>query len=405
MASINLQTPTSRGRLTPQGKPYKVRLLPGVHLGYRRAQSGIGSWIVIASNGRGGQWTRAFGHADDGAQRADGAEVLTYEQAAIKARALARGDANAAADRPLTLLEALNAYESDLAGRGRNLHNATYVRSRLPVYLTNQALATVTSEDLRQWRDAMIKTGLKPASVNRIGKSAKAAFALAGKLDARVAANAQAWSVGFETLPNGAKSRDAVLPDAQVAAIVAEAYAVSDQLGLYVQAHAETGARTSQLTRCIVADFLAGEGKLMIPNSRKGRNGGRGGHTAVPLAVGLADRLREATVGRAQDEPLFLRRDGRPYDDDDHKAPFKALAARAGVKDASIYALRHSSIARMLLRGLPIRLVAELHNTSTPIIEAHYGRFVARHGDDMIRAALVDMSPARAPSSNVVALR
>jgi len=151
----------------------------------------------------------------------------------------------------------------------------------------------------------------------------------------------------------------------------------------------------------VVADFLAGEGKLMIPNSRKGRNGGRGGHTAVPVTAGFADRLREATAGRAPGEPLFLRRDGRPYDDDDHKEPFNALAAQAGVKDATIYALRHSSIARMLLRCLPIRLVAELHNTSTQIIEAHYGRFIARHGDDMIRAALVDMTPARSPEMSL----
>ena len=56
----------------------------------------------------------------------------------------------------------------------------------------------------------------------------------------------------------------------------------------------------------------------------------------------------------------------------------------------------------MLLRGLPIRLIAELHNTSTPIIEAHYGRFIARHGDDLVRAALIDTSPA--PSADNVVL-
>jgi hypothetical protein len=66
--------------------------------------------------------------------------------------------------------------------------------------------------------------------------------------------------------------------------------------------------------------------------------------------------------------------------------------AAAGVDGATIYALRDSSISRLLL--LPIRLVAELHNTSTPIIEAHYGRFIARHGDDLVRAAQIDTSPA-----------
>jgi hypothetical protein len=73
-----------------------------VWLGYRAAQSGIGAWIVIAADGKGGYWTKAFAHADDSKARADGVDVLTYEQAAAKARALARGDANAAADRPVT---------------------------------------------------------------------------------------------------------------------------------------------------------------------------------------------------------------------------------------------------------------------------------------------------------------
>jgi hypothetical protein len=52
MAKLSLQTPTARARLAPRGKPYKVRLLPGVHLGYRAAQSGTGSWVVIAAGRR-----------------------------------------------------------------------------------------------------------------------------------------------------------------------------------------------------------------------------------------------------------------------------------------------------------------------------------------------------------------
>jgi hypothetical protein len=40
-----------------------------------------------------------------------------------------------------------------------------------------------------------------------------------------------------------------------------------------------------------------------------------------------------------------------------------------------MYALRHSSIVRMLLQNIPIRLVASLHNTSTTMIERTYSRF------------------------------
>lgn len=75
MANLNLQTPTARARLTPRGKPYKVRLLPGVHLGYRAARSGTGAWVVIAANGKGSYWTDAFGHADD-KQSADGSRAV-----------------------------------------------------------------------------------------------------------------------------------------------------------------------------------------------------------------------------------------------------------------------------------------------------------------------------------------
>ena len=129
-------SPPRAARQTIQGPPSPwclARVPP--------AQSGTGSWIVIASNGRSGYWTKAFAHADD-KQKPDGVAVFTYEQAANKARALARGDANAAADRPATIAEALDAYEADLTGRGRSAYNATHARIHLPDHLLAQPLST-----------------------------------------------------------------------------------------------------------------------------------------------------------------------------------------------------------------------------------------------------------------------
>src|SRR5262245_53045131 len=257
MAKIDLKTKTSRARLAPRGKPYTVTLLPGVHLGYRAAQSGTGAWIVIAANGKGGRWSDRFAHADD-KQEADGTAVLSYEQAALKARALARGDANAAADRPATIGEALTAYETDLTGRGKNAYNAKWVTAHLPAHLAAQPLAQVTSQQLRHWRDHLIKSGMLAATLNRMLKGAIAAFNLAAKLDPRVAANAQAWKVGLEALPNSVRARDAVLTDGQVLAAVAAAYDQSPEFGLWVQLHAEVGARSSQLARLTVGDLEHG---------------------------------------------------------------------------------------------------------------------------------------------------
>jgi hypothetical protein len=244
-----------------------------------------------------------------------------------------------------------------------------------------------------------------PATINRLIKPAKAAFALAAKIDRRIAANAEAWRVGLEALPNSETARDAVLADKQVRAVVSAAYAISEQFGLYTQVHAETGARSSQLARCIVGDLH--RDKLQVPASRKGGNGGRGGHVGVPLTPGLAARLRKAAAGRPPDAPLLLRPNGTPWQPElgDQRAPFERAARTAKLPaGTTIYALRHSSIARALLRNVPIKVVADWHDTGVGQIERHYGKFVTRHADDLIRAALIDTTPLEAPA-RVVSLR
>jgi integrase len=403
MAKINLQTATSRGRLAPRGRAYKHRLLPGVHLAYRAAQSGTGAWLVIASDGKGGQWQKVFGHADD-KQPADGSAVLSYEQAALKARALARGDANAAADRPASISEAITSYEADLTARGRNAYNAGVVRTHLPPHLAAMTLAQVTAKQLRHWRDALIKSGMLPATVNRVLKPAHAAFNLGAKLDPRVAANSQAWKVGLEALRDTVTARDAVLTDTQVQRAVACAYDVSAAFGLYVQVHAEVGARSSQLARLTVGDLQ--RDRLMVPASFKGRGGGKADRTPVPITPGLAARLKAAAAGRPANAPLLTRADGNAWRSKvgDHRLMFEHAARAAGLPaGTTIYSLRHSSIARALLRGVPIRVVAVWHDTSVSQIEKHYSKFIKHHYDDVVRAALLDTSPPA--SADIVPLR
>ena len=55
----------------------------------------------------------------------------------------------------------------------------------------------------------------------------------------------------------------------------------------------------------------------------------------------------------------------------------------AGLPPTTIpYALRHSSILRGLRFGLPIRLVAAVHDTSVAMIERHYSRWITEGLDD-----------------------
>jgi len=68
----------------------------------------------------------------------------------------------------------------------------------------------------------------------------------------------------------------------------------------------------------------------------------------------------------------------------------------------TMYALRHSSIVRMLLKNVPTSVVAAQHNTSENMIRKHYAKFISDHSDDVSRHALLQHEPAL--GENVVAM-
>src|SRR6478672_6850586 len=176
--STQLETRTARLKLAQRKKPYTARIAPGVRLGYRRNAT-AGTWSVIAADGRGGNWMKGFAAADD-FEESNGTTVLTFWEAQDKARVLARGtkDADGEGDRPITVGQALDRYETDLSLRGGDIRNVRRVRFHLPHSLSAKAVALLSVRELRHWRDALIKKGLAPATVERTGKVLKAALNL-----------------------------------------------------------------------------------------------------------------------------------------------------------------------------------------------------------------------------------
>jgi hypothetical protein len=55
------------------------------------------------------------------------------------------------------------------------------------------------------------------------------------------------------------------------------------------------------------------------------------------------------------------------------------------------YSLRHSSIVRGIAAGLPIRLVAAMHDTSVAMIEKHYSRWIADGLEELGAEAIVPL--------------
>jgi integrase len=401
--AARLETRTARLKLKVRKKPYDfTSIAPRIGLGYRRCKS-AGRWVVKVADGHGGNWTKVVGIADDH-EDADGEHIFSWWQAQDQARALARGKYSAGG-RPGTVAEALADYEADLIARGGSPTNARRVRTLLPPTILAKPVALLTARELKHVRDRLVTKGAKPASVNRDLKGLKAALNLAAAHDPGIT-NSAAWRTGLAALPDAHHARNIILTDEQVRALIAAAYAEDSALGLLVETAAVTGARVSQLARLEVADLQADrpDPRLIMPSSRKGKGIKRIERKPVAITSSLAAQLRQAARNRARTEPLLLRTDGAPWQPPiaDYRLPFIRAVSRVGLDPATVtlYSLRHSSIVRALLAGVPTRVVAAQHDTSVVMIEKTYSAYILDHSDAVARRGLLDLGAP--PAENVL---
>jgi integrase len=386
--SSALESRSARLKLPKRGKPVWVRIDRGLSLGYRRIET-AGPWIVRKATGSGGNWIRKFATADD-YEESDHDGVLSFFEAQAIARTIARdGEASGGL---ITVATAIERYARDLATRGGRAYNARLARIHLPPVLLGKPVSLLTVRDLRHWRDGLLN-GRTPGSVNRIISVLRAALELTATTDHRIT-NAAAFKVGLKKLPDAAKVRNVVLTDLQVHRVVELAYAESPEFGRLIETLAVTGARRSQAARLTIADLQDGRApRLMMPTSFKGKGVKRIDRKPVPITTGLADKLRQAAGDRSGDALLLRKPDGSAWGVSNLRAPFLRVVERAGldVSTVSPYALRHTSITRQLLRGVPIRVVAHAHDTSVPMIEKSYSATIGDHSDALHRAALLDL--------------
>jgi integrase len=397
-----LETRAARLKLPVAKKPVFAKIGPRVGLGYRRNQT-AGTWVLRVADGKGGNWTKAIGNADD-FEEADGNNTLDFWQAQDRARVIARVGRDGEGDdgKPVTVSRALDRYEADLKTRGGDVANVARVRLHLKEPLAGKRVALLTARDLRTWRDSLAKH-LSPATVNRTAGALKAALNLVADNDERIISR-QPWDMGLATIPDAEESRNVILPEAAIHSIISEAYQESHEFGLLVEVAAVTGARVSQLARLEVQDVQSdrADPRLMMPSSRKGRGQKKITRRPVPIPAALAARLRSAIADKAATAPLLLKPNGAVWKRSDHTRPFQRAASRAGLdpSEVTIYALRHTAIVRQILAGVPIRVVAVNHDTSIAMLERTYSRYIGDHSDALARRALLDTgSPA---SSNVV---
>ncbi len=422
-----LETRTARLKRPMAKKPEFVKIGLGIGLGYRRNAT-AGTWVVRVADGEGSNWTKAIGSADD-YEEANGSRIFDYWQAQERARAVAaagKGGTPVIDDKPTTLRAALDQYEADLKTRGGDVGNAARVRRHLSEKMLDKLIVDLMLNDLRKWRDQLtskarqknfsdadkvaMPTGLTektravpplplaPSGVNRVCTIMKAALNLAADRDERITSR-RPWEQGLATLPDAEESRNVILSNSQVRMLVDHSQTQGAEFGLLVEGLASTGARISQLARVNVGDMQGGrpDPRFMMPSSRKGNGRKTVLRRPVPISIGFAQRLRNASEGKQADAPLFAKATGERWSKSDHSRLFARVVNTAEVavdEDApiTISALRHSSIVRQLLANVPVRVVAALHDTSVAMIERTYSRYIADHTDAMARASMFSAS-------------
>lgn len=272
--------------------------------------------------------------------------------------------------------------------RGGSKYNAKSVRNHLSSAMLSKPVMMLTETELANWRNGLVAKGLKLSSANRIGKSFKAALALAAKRDKRIT-NSAAWKNGLKPLKqkgsNNPPRDNYYLPDATIRAIVRECYVEGDDFGMLIDVLAGTGTRESQAIKVQPDDLRdenRGAPRLMLWCSAKGRDRDPE-QRSVPITPKLAETLRARAILRGPNRPLFDRIWSM-------SARFRVVLQRLGPdRSLSPYILRHSSVVRQIRNNVPLRVIAFNHDTSVVEIERTYGRYLNNASDDLTRKALL----------------
>lgn len=349
---------------------------------------------------------------------ADGTEFLSFEQASRAAKDYVGRQIKerlAAVAGPLLTVEvAINEYLQMREIRENAIHGGSTgtkrdARSRLRKHVLSSDLARRLLLDLEvehfvKWRQQL--SGLAPQSIKRLINDLKAALNFA------VRNHRKQVAADFERVvrdglkidePNISQGRQQILTPDQLLKIIVSAAKIDKAQSLHGDLHrmvvvmAATGARFSQIRRMVVSSVQPERKRLMMPKSRKGAN------KAVqiyPISItqDVIECLFPVTKGRSPDEPLlehWIRKQtgfgkwvnsarGAWKNPSEMDGEWKAIVADAGLPDGTIpYALRHTSIHRMITANMPIRTVAALHDNSVAMIEKNYTAFITDHIDQM----------------------
>jgi integrase len=398
-----LDTRTARGRLKASGKPYYRQLEPGLSLGYRKALSGPGKWVIRHHlGGKNDYETETFGVADDFSD-ADGVAILNFWQAQVKARErmVERAHGPAKLKASLTVADCISQYIKFLATHRKSAREAKYTADAdiLPK-LGKIKAEELTSDKIRDWHAAMAtaparvrtKKGAeqqfrdndgdpewerrRKSTANRVLTVLKAALNRAFN-DGKIKSD-HAWR-RVEPFQNADSARIRYLSIEEATRFINSA---EEDFRQIVRGALESGARYGELCALTVADFNPDSGTLAIPDSKSGKP------RHIVLSADGIDFFETITAGRVGIEPVFLKTDGSSWMPDHQAEPMREANERAKISPAiNFHGLRHTWASHAVMNGMPLMVVARnLGHSDTRMVEKHYGHLAPSYISDAVRA-------------------
>ena len=383
MATI-INTVSARDKLKIRREPYWHRVAKGCYLGYRKMTSGPGgTWIArMLDEATGKQSYNAL---------SDFLELPDHERFDAASKAAGgwfkhRNEGGSATI--ITVGEACMRYVEKQRNEGKEA-GAKDLEMRFSRWmhpdkkLSTTPITKLTQGQVNDWRVKLAKAPAllqdktqtstrkkSDSSINREMAVFKAALNLAVR-DGYATSDA-AWKYKLTSIKNATGRRDCYLDKTQRRALIASA---PPDLAAFLKALSLVPFRPGAMATLTAGSFDKRLSVLTVGKDKSGQD------RKITLPPTTAAFFAEQVKGKLPTAPLVSRADGKFWNKDSWKGPFKDAALLANLpSSATTYALRHSVITDLIaLHNLSTMTVAQLSGTSVLMIEKHYGHLLHDH--------------------------
>lgn len=397
-----LESRTARLKLERE-KRYWKGVAKGLHLGYRRASNGAGTWCLRRLDPTTGRYQlHAIGNADDHVD-ANGLSVFDFFQAQERARQLVYELDNRSAESTkaaYTVADAMRDY-LDWYRQNKKAYTATRHVSDIHILpkLGAVEVARLTAEQIRNWHQGIARAYPRARSSKLRGRSnlrkaydPRARRATANRiLTVLRAALNHAWRDG--KVPSRS-AWEKVTPFRNVDAPRIRYLTVDEctrlinaaepKIRSLITAALHTGCRYGELARMVSGDFDPDAGVVLIRDSKSGK----------PRHAYLTDEGRKffvrQTAGRKADALVFTRASGKPWGPAHQQRPLLQACKDAAIEPAiTFHTLRHTYGSALATRGVPLQVIAEaLGHADTRVTGRHYAHLMPSYVSTTIRSNL-----------------